>query len=304
METNFVHRPHCELCGSESKKILVSVDFSNSLVWDFLESYYQGRIDVSVVENVSYEIVECQNCGFVWQGYVLNEEKMGDLYSVWISAEHSLNKKRYADIGWFDKYAREGRTIFDLVKKQPHQTRVLDFGMGWGYWCRMAQAFGYKVKGFEVSPPRVAYARQMGIDVIDSYSDISKHKFDFINSEQVFEHVLNPTQTLMELSSSLEIGGVIRIAVPDGDKTLKNLSNSDWKAAKDALHPLEHINCFTHDSLREMGKRANLEYLFVPQPVITTGRKEAILNAISKFTRRPRNKTYQGTELYFQKIHN
>ena len=300
MEANFVYRPKCELCGSERKQILVSVDFSDSSVWDFLESYYNSRIDVSVVKGVNYEVAKCLDCDFVWQVYVLNEQMMDKLYNVWISEEHSLNKKKYADGSLFDKYAREARSISHLLNKKHHQIRVLDFGMGWGHWCRMAKAFGYDVKGFEVSPSRIAYAKEMGIDVIESYNDINKYTFDFINSEQVFEHISNPLAIVNYLSSRLEIGGIIKIAVPNGSRTLKRLPQKNWKAAKNALHPLEHINCFTHHSLKEMGKRGSLEYLNVPQPIISKSRKETIFNIIAKLTGWHNNR---GTDLYFRKVY-
>lgn len=302
MKENFVYRSRCELCDSDRKQTLISIPFSDSLVWDFLESYYQSRIDKSVIEGTNYEVVECLDCKFVWQAYVCNDQLMDELYNVWIPAELSLKKQKYANASLYNNHAYDLIAVSYLFSEQPYKISILDFGMGWGHWCRMAKAFGYSVKGFEVSAPRLAYAREIGIDVIDNYSDIGKDKFDFINSEQVFEHITNPLQTLNYLSSSLKTGGIIRISVPNGSialKQLKHSSQKNWKATKNELHPLEHINCFTHSTLRAMGKRANLECINLIHS-IRKSRKETILNVVAMLTGQNRSK---DTQLYFRKVH-
>ena len=186
----------------------------------------------------------------------------GELYSDWISSEQSLNKKKHADSSLYSAYAREVENISFLVNKKPFEINVLDFGMGWGYWCLMAKAFGYNVSGLELSKERIEFAGKNGINVIE-YSDISTDKFDFINAEQVFEHIPEPLRTLKLLARSLKNGGIIKISVPNGKGIEKELANPEWKASKNAVHPLEHINCFTHKTLLKLAHLANLE---VEQP--------------------------------------
>ena len=294
----FIYRSSCELCRSDRKKILLSKELTDHAVWDFLEPYYEGRINKSHLAGGKYEIAKCCQCGFIWQVYILNGEWMEKLYTFWISSEHSLKKKKYADISLFSGYAREVEIIaFLLSTRVPSEINVLDFGMGWGYWCLMAKAFGYNTWGFELSKERIEFARKNGIEVIENFSDIGVKRFDFINAEQVFEHIPNPLETLKLLVHSLRNKGIMRIAVPNGRGIEKELSNPGWKASKNGIHPLEHINCFTHRTIIKFGEAAGLEVM--KQPFLSGHRhdfKSYIKGVIGKYYRQ-----FFGTSLYFKK---
>lgn len=296
--STFIYRCNCELCGSDRKTILLSKEFADPAMWDLLELYYEGRINKSILSSEKYEIVKCYECGFIWQAYILSDKLMEELYSVWISPEQSLEKKKNADISLFSGYVREVEIIaFLLYLKKPFEINVLDFGMGWGYWCQMAKAFGYNVIGVELCKERLNYARENGINAVENLSDIGTQKFDFINAEQVFEHIPNPLETLKLLVSRLRNKGIVRIAVPKGRSIEKELSNPDGKASKNAILPLEHINCFTHRTLQELGEAAGLEV--IKQPFLLGHRhdfKSFIKGILGKYYRQ-----FFGTSLYFRK---
>lgn len=297
MHEKFLHRPVCELCGSEEKMVLFSKKFTDPNVWDFLERYYEGRVEKDDLIDGEYEVVKCFKCGFVWQAYILINELMDKLYNFWISPQQSLAKKKYAEISFFNGYAREAASIVSFFSTRAFEIDVLDFGMGWGYWCQTAKAFGYNVSGFEISKDRIEFARKNGIDVIRDFSEITNRRFDFINAEQVFEHVPDPLQTLKMLVRSLKNGGVVRISVPNGKGVEQELAKSKPKVFKNAITPLEHINCFTHQTLIEFGKRANLELM--RQPFLLSYRRGLMSYAkgiLSKY-----HKQYFGTSLYFKK---
>jgi 2-polyprenyl-3-methyl-5-hydroxy-6-metoxy-1,4-benzoquinol methylase len=263
---NFVYRPTCELCGSENKKILLSKQFTDPAVWDFVEHCYKGRINKDQLKGSNYEISKCLKCGFIWQAYIANNEFMKNIfYNVKSSSGNSLNKKKCAGISLFSKYARQAESIALLLSKKPFEIDVLDFGMGWGYWSLMAKAFGYNVSGFEISEERIEFARNRGISVINKFDDLRSQNFDFIYSNQVFEHISNPLQTLKSLVSSLKSKGIIYISVPDGKGIEQQLASPKWKASRNAIHPLEHINCFTYHSLVQLGELAGL--VLIKQPL-------------------------------------
>lgn len=297
MLTNFVHRPKCELCGLDEKTILFSKQFTDPTVWNFLSQYYNGRINKDNLRGDAYEIAKCLGCGFIWQTYVLNDKLMQELYNTWISPEDSLKKKQSAHISFFARYAREMEIIAFLLSKKPSEIEVLDFGMGWGHWCLMAKAFGYNISGFEVSSKRIEYARKNGIKVIGNFDELTTYQFDFINSEQVFEHILNPLETLRFLVSCLKRDGVIRIAVPNGKGIEQKLRKPDWKTTKDALHPLEHINCFTLQTLAKLGKSAGLE--LIRSPFLMSYRYN--LKTFVKDTLKQYYRQYRSLTLFFKK---
>ena len=47
---------------------------------------------------------------------------------------------------------------------------------------------GYESYGMEISESRIKYAESKGINVIN-WAQAVRLKFDFINTEQVFEHI-------------------------------------------------------------------------------------------------------------------
>jgi SAM-dependent methyltransferase len=294
----FQTRATCELCGSNPKTILLSRDFTDPAVWQFVESYYQGRIPKTILAEAKYELAKCTVCGFIWQTQILNDEGMQALYGEWISADDSLKKKKTADLSMYSAYARQVEIIPSLVgQKSPTQVTVLDYGMGWGYWCLMAKAFGLNIMGFELSAERAHFCRKHEIEVVEDLEKLEPRSIDFINAEQVFEHLPNPRETLESLVQSLVHGGVVRISVPDGRSVETKVKNPAWKAAKDASHPLEHVNSFTNRTLRRLGQLVGLQV--IDQPFLLAGRrgvKSYIRGILGKYYQQ-----YLGTSLYFRK---
>lgn len=297
MTPNFEYRPYCALCESNRNLILFSEDFTNPIVWSFLEDYYQGRIKKTDLIGNKYEIAKCLKCGFLWQTFILDEGSIGQLYDAWIPPEESFRKRKQADISLFSTYAREVQVIASLILKRPFEIEVLDFGMGWGFWCRMAKAFGYNVWGYEISKSRIENARKNGIAVLENLSDIKGKEFDFINAEQVFEHIPNPLQTLTFLTRSLKEEGKIRVSVPNGRRIEKKLSKKGFKTTKDAIQPLEHINCFTHKTLVKFGKLGGLELM--RQPFLMSNRP-TLKSYLKGIMGRYYNQFF-NTTLYFKK---
>ncbi len=188
----------------------------------------------------------------------MNEAGMLALYRSWVDHAQSLQKKQTAKSRLYSQYAGQIHTLSRIFDKRPDQIRVLDFGMGWGYWSRMAQAHGLNVVGYELSAQRIEHARKMGVTVIDDLA-IAEADFDFIYANQVFEHLSNPVETLQALCQRLKPTGFVYIRVPDGRGVASGLAQRGWTPDLDAIHPLEHINCFTRKTLIKLGARAGLQ---------------------------------------------
>jgi 2-polyprenyl-3-methyl-5-hydroxy-6-metoxy-1,4-benzoquinol methylase len=294
----FITRSSCDLCGAKKKEALLAVNFCDPAIFDFLESYYQGRIAKSVLTGAQYELVKCTVCGFIWQTQILNDPGMAKLYGDWISSEDSLKKKQGASLSLYAGYAREVKAIPHLLgRKYPFDVKVVDYGMGWGRWCLTAKSFGLNVVGVDLSDERIRLGRQNGIEVVRDATELTPATVDFINAEQVFEHVPHPRKTLETLLESLTPGGVIRISVPNGRRIEARVRNPAWKAAKDAAHPLEHINIFTNRSLKQLGQRVGMKV--IGHPFLLSGRR-----GLRSYIRGILGKYYQeclGTCLYFRK---
>jgi SAM-dependent methyltransferase len=96
------------------------------------------------------------------------------------------------------------------------------------------------------------------------WDELSGRSFDFINSEQVFEHLTDPLGALKHLVSALAPGGMLKISVPDGRDVKKRLALGDWSAMDGprsllVVTPLQHINGFHREALLELARRAGLK---------------------------------------------
>ena len=243
--------------------MLCEIPYREQQLAEFIAQFYQGRVPPGALEAETYRVVACADCDFIYQSSILDDNGMQLLYRDWIDQQRSLLKKQNAGAGLYRQYAGQIQTLSRLGGLQPQQTRVLEFGMGWGYWSRMAQAHGLDVSGFELSPQRREYARQMGVRVIDELSD-GEGEFDCIYANQVFEHLPDPAATLAALRQRLKPGGIIYIRVPDGRGIDGYLARRGWSPELDAIHPLEHINCFTRKTLIRFAAGAGLEPLSPP----------------------------------------
>lgn len=257
MQPGFVRRESCPLCRSTAQRVLCDLGYDDARLSAFIERFYGGRIAPSQLVAGRYRVVACGQCDFVYQDPILDDAGMRMLYRDWIDQAASLRKKQQAGTGLFRQYAGQMQTLLRLFERPPGQTRVLDFGMGWGYWCRMAQAHGFAVSGLELAPVRRDHARQWGLNVIETL-DPAAGVFDFIYSNQVFEHLPDPAARLLDLCQCLDRDGVLHIRVPDGRGVEKQLRRHGWSPGLDAVHPLEHVNCFTRASLIRLAAGAGL----------------------------------------------
>ena len=257
MATGFEQREVCPLCGSKSQQLLSDLAFDEAPLAPFLEDFYGGRMAPAELANGRYRIERCDDCSFIFQDRILEAAGMQRLYQDWVDQASSLQKKRSAKAKRFSQYAGQVRTLMRLFDKPPQQTRVLDYGMGWGYWCRMVQAHGYDVRGYELSASRRDHARHLGVPVMDNLGQADV-EFDFIYANQVFEHLSDPRQALHELCRYLHADGIVYLRVPDGRDVARRLRLGGWSPDLDAIHPLEHINCFTRETLIQLGASAGL----------------------------------------------
>jgi 2-polyprenyl-3-methyl-5-hydroxy-6-metoxy-1,4-benzoquinol methylase len=258
MPIGFQQRECCPLCGSNSNRLLCEIPYSDRRLAGYIEQFYHRRVTFKSLQSASYRVVLCQHCDFIYQDSILDDKGLQTLYEDWIDHQQSLHKKQTAGTKLYRQYAGQLQTLASLLQQRPDQPRILDYGMGWGYWSRMAQAHGFDVVGLELSQQRRDYARQMGVTVIDALP-AEPAGFDCVYANQVFEHLPDPLQTLKDLCRQLKPEGIMCIRVPDGRGVAARLEQRGWSPELGAIHPLEHINCFTRKTLVNFAARAGLK---------------------------------------------
>jgi SAM-dependent methyltransferase len=274
MMTNpwFDSRQDCPACGSDRFTTIYQGEYEKSPVKDYLVDFYspQGMVEVEYLKGATYILSECDDCALIFQRDIPNEFLMERLYEHWIDpkkvfGQHQANH----DLAYYSYFAQEVMQVISFLRKDPRDLSFLDFGMGWGEWALMAKAFGCESAGTELSLERVEFAKSNGIKAI-IWEEIPEHRFDFINTEQVFEHIPQPLQTLKHLRKALKPEGMLKICVPPTGDIGRRLKVMDWKSPKgsrnslNAVAPLEHINCFKKKSLLKMAAEAEMEEVFIP----------------------------------------
>lgn len=255
----FEERTLCPVCGTSGGESLYAEPFASGDTFRFINDYYKGRIFKEQLARGTYELIRCDACTLIYQKYILDRDGLEHLYEHAISPSESLRKRTEAPHQYFMKLIKSAAAPATLMpKKLPRDIEVLDFGMGWGHWVFAARAHGYTVKGAEISAARVSYAQKGGVEIIDPLDDDWSESFDFVNTDQVFEHLDRPDKFLNALQACLRPGGVIKIFVPDSEPDYRAIMAGNWRPRKDAFHPLEHINAFNWQSMLVLTRKYGL----------------------------------------------
>jgi 2-polyprenyl-3-methyl-5-hydroxy-6-metoxy-1,4-benzoquinol methylase len=267
----FETREKCPACDSERLTIIYQRPYDKPPIREYLQEFYspQGKVEIEYLVGANYILCECVRCGLIFQKDIPNSTLTKRLYDIWIDPEKAFQRQKQKGLDYYSSCAQEIMRIISFLDKPPASLTFLDFGMGWGEWALMAKAFGCDSYGTELSETRVEHARINGLVVI-SGDEIPKYRFDFINTEQVFEHIPNPLGTLRHLKEGLKPNGVIKVSVPTGRGVERRLQVMDWKAPKgtnnslNPVAPLEHINYFRRRSLIKMANEVGMELISIP----------------------------------------
>jgi hypothetical protein len=330
-KTCFLKREICPACRSQKHNILYTCELLQSPIKESLEALFApvGKIEFEYLSEAKFILAECLNCGLIYQQEIPDDFLMGKIYQEWIDPLKTFHNHEQSDnLAHLAQYAQEIMMLITYFGVVPNQLKFFDFGMGWGKWCYMAKAFGCDSYGTELSEAKITYAQLHGIKVIN-WSEITNHKFDFINTEQVLEHIPQPLETLCYLRNSLKPPGLIKISVPDGGNIKKRLKDKGWITpaksqnplnppnplvhtscfnleTKDSLNPvspLSHINCFSYSSIIKMADIAGLQLVKIPTIIqFASGTNWKPLKPLLKNIFRPlyRNMFQKSTYLFFR----
>ena len=210
----------------------------------------------------AWEYVRCIDCGQLFHKWLLTSEWQEVRFSRWMSegAIRDFEKKK--------KGAHSPRSRFQkgvaLVRYWPlrfekmtrairgeEAVRLLDFGCGWGEFPALAGLLGFEAYGVDRAPARQETSRGQGVTVfpdLESAAEGVGPGLHAITLFQVLEHVEEPLALPTAPCASVEVpGAVLVLQVPNFAGITGIKSRSDYYN----IHPLEHINCFTPDSLRK-----------------------------------------------------
>ena len=97
-----------------------------------------------------------------------------------ISKDESIKKKLNFSTYNFSLYVNDLEKICFYLNKKPKDIAILEYGMGWGFWSRIAQSMNFDVSGFEVSSSRIDFAKKNNIKILSDVETLKTKSFDFI----------------------------------------------------------------------------------------------------------------------------
>ena len=252
-------RNSCPICEETKFKKIFSLSYNSKKMISFLETYYKGLIPIHILDGYEYKLIECQNCNLIYQEQIPDKKFSRELYENYIDKKDSLLKKNDYEQKYYKKLYYEINLIKGVLKKKNEEISILDYGAGWGFWLQFLKKNNFNVYAYEVSETRINFLKKNNIQLISDITN-TDNKFDFIYSEETFEHISNPKETLINLSKILKVDGFIMLRFPSSF-LFKYRLNNNYKPTADCAHPLEHINLLKRKSFEKMMIGSDLEII-------------------------------------------
>ncbi len=277
----FTSREVCPVCETPGGTLLYRAPLSEPPLRSMLENHYsaaKGTIEWSYLEGTDYVLLECQSCGLIYQKYVPNGFMLNHVYNEMIDSDFLKSyEERALTLRNFENISGELEALFALIRKPLSEITFLDYGFGFGKWSRAARGMGATVFATEISPEKIIFAREVGVQIIDNDA-ISAMKFDIVHAEQVAEHLVEPLKDVALLAGATAEGGIFKMAVPRPGNIKALLASrgmierspqehllKENEFLKDAgaadyvgIMPLEHVNLYTDRTAEFMAKRFGL----------------------------------------------
>ncbi len=262
-----IFRDTCPLCAGQVERCFSWPFNSEILLPRILNLAADHCVQSLLLEN--YEVYYCKPCEFAFQRIAPESHEIVELYSLHQDESAILAEIAAQKLHWFAHMTEEILVARQLLPAG--RLRVLDFGCNWGKWASMALAFGCEVDAVEVNPVAAKFCQSRGIRIVNP-DDLEPSSYQFINVDQVLEHLTNPLEVTKKLVKCLAPKGIMKWSTPREKYLVRNLrvaqETSDDSILSpehiDALAPLLHINLFSNHSLRVLGANVGLKPVSLP----------------------------------------
>jgi len=178
---------------------------------------------------MSQSTVMCEECGLVQSNPRMTPDEYARFYS------SDTYRRCYDSSDYLEKYearysSRAGQHIlYEVCKTKAVKSgvSVLEIGAGGGWNLIAFRDTGASVLGVDYSQSLVELGKAHGIAMKQGDADNIEGQYDVIILNHVFEHLLNPLETLKKTKPHLKPDGIFYIAVPNFlNFPLNNLQNA------------------------------------------------------------------------------
>ncbi|HKS36310.1 MAG TPA: class I SAM-dependent methyltransferase, partial [Verrucomicrobiae bacterium] len=202
-----IRRIACPVSGAPAEVI-----FSRPYSLSEMRGYAERCGLTTQLADKSFEVRHCVASGLHFQTWVMDDSELAALYSPPADTKFFMDQIGSQKLHWFAHMTEEILVMRQMVSaKWPV---VLDFGCNWGKWASMALAHGCEVYGVDVNRDAARFCAARGIKMI-SHNEVGEARFDFINVDQVMEHLTDPLGVARSLAAALKPGGFMKLGTPD-----------------------------------------------------------------------------------------
>jgi 2-polyprenyl-3-methyl-5-hydroxy-6-metoxy-1,4-benzoquinol methylase len=213
------------------------------------------------VTGEEFEIVECQDCGFMFTRNFPVEDVIGRYYDTPNYISHSDTRRGPVNTIYHHvrRYmlGQKARLVCHAAGKR--RGRLLDIGAGTGYFAATMVGRGWDVTAIEKSPSAREFARKtFGLELKQAdalNANLEPKSFDAITLWHVMEHLQHLNATWERISELLADSGVLVVAVPN-PTSYDAARYADMWAAYDVPRHLWH---FTPRSMEQLAGKHGFE---------------------------------------------
>lgn len=205
-------------------------------------------------------IVKCA-CGVTYPNPRLSKKELIEMYN-----KNEYSDANKSDINSYLEVEKDNENDFRrrlaLIEKFVKKGKLLDVGCNIGSLMVVGKENGWKVEGIDINKEAVKIAKSKGLNArvkdINDINEISE-KYDLVVMNDLIEHIEYPRRILRKVRTSLNEGGYIYIATPDGGSFMANLTKSKWLHRK----PEQHLYIFPKKNLIRMLEEEGFEVLYI-----------------------------------------
>jgi 2-polyprenyl-3-methyl-5-hydroxy-6-metoxy-1,4-benzoquinol methylase len=239
------------------------------------------------------DIVRCAACGFVFVSPRLERHEGWTRYNTHYFEKEYLPAHTVADEHYDPQpFTDRARPVLETLERLVgHRGRLLEVGVGAGFFLREAQRVGWECSGTEIMDAAIDFTSRVGLDVRKMAAeemDFPECSFDAVAMLEVIEHLYDPREALRRVHRALRPNGVLLVTTPNFMSLSRAMLSAQWGA----IIPAEHLFYFTSRSLRQLLAATGFEGAedLVPQPGY--GVEQTMNPACSGYPRSRRTRFY------------
>ena len=226
----------CLACGINSLETILDLGYQSNV----------NRLTANSDDELPKYPLAVQACAKCGHGQLSHQVKPEELFVDYLYASStSRTLKEYST-----KFAA-------AIKKGSDATRILEIASNDGIMLHELEELGLSALGVEPASRMVAYARKLGLQVIEDFwptNKIGQEKFDIVFGQNVLAHTPSPLSFLSAVREALKEDGLAIFQTSQSDM----LFNGEF----DTIYH-EHYSFFCENSAAELARRAGLELVGV-----------------------------------------